>query len=66
MREDEERAAVGTADHQLERAFGNVDPAQQRSGGIVDEHLPVRDVEIARRIARDAAHFLVHAQWASN
>ena len=47
MSDDEERAAIGTAEQYIERSFGHVDLSNHLSGRVVDEDLSVRDVDVA-------------------
>jgi hypothetical protein len=54
VREDEQRAAVGSAEHQLNGPLRHVDPASQRALAIVDEDLPVGDVDVPGAVLDDA------------
>ena len=54
VREDEERAAVRSAEHDLDRTLGHIDPADGPARLVVDEDLSVRDVDVARAIRGDA------------
>ena len=66
MRQDEERAAIGAAEQQLDRTVGHVDAADGLAGPVVDEDLAIRHVHVAVGVARRAfpAAFREHLEIA--
>ena len=47
MREDEEGAAIGSAEQDLYRTLGHIYFTNRRAASVIDENLSVRDVDVA-------------------
>ena len=58
MREDEKRPAIGASENYVERTFGNIDPGDLLTRPVINEDLPVRDVDVAVGTGRDASRFV--------